>query len=118
MPFLASNSSWGPNSATLPSSMTRSRSAIAQGRESRWAMAMVVRPLYEPRQGLLDEFLRFGIHRGCRLIEDEDLRIVKDGPGDGDPLNLTPRKARAALADARVVAVWESHDESVARWRR
>ena len=33
-----------------------------------------------------------GIEVGKRLVEEEDLRFLDEGPGDGDPLLLTARE--------------------------
>jgi hypothetical protein len=45
-----------------------------------------------------------------RLVEDDDRRIVEQGPRDGDPLVLAAREFDSTLADPRVVAVGQFRD--------
>ncbi|TKW51306.1 hypothetical protein CTA1_2384 [Colletotrichum tanaceti] len=40
-----------------------------------------------------------------RLVEDEDLGLLDDGPGDGEPLPLAARELDAGVADFRLVAL-------------
>jgi hypothetical protein len=54
---------------------------------------------------LVDERLRFGVERGCRLVEDEDIRRLEQRTRDGDALLLPARELGAARADLRVEAV-------------
>ena len=64
-------------------------------------------------QGILDLPLGAGIERRGGLVEEQDGRSFKDGAGDGDALFLAARKLEAALADRRLVAVGQAHDEIV-----
>ncbi len=44
---------------------------------------------HEMLEGFLNEFLRLGVECGGRFIEDEDRRVLKDSPCDGESLALT-----------------------------
>ena len=65
------------------------------------------------RDGVLHQPLGFGIERGRRLVEQDDRRILDQRAGDGDALALAARQLQAVLADRRVVAEREAHDEFV-----
>ena len=43
---------------------------------------------HEPGQRLLDQALGLVVERAGGLVEDEDGRVLEDGPGDGDALAL------------------------------
>src|SRR5690606_24602864 len=62
---------------------------------------------------VLDEHLGAGVHRARRLVEDEELRLGEERPGDGDELLLPGRDAATLLVDDRVVAVGQTLDEAV-----
>ena len=62
---------------------------------------------------LLDMALGFGIERGGRLVEQDDRRVLDQRPRDGDALALAAGELQAVLADLRVVAGREAHDEIV-----
>ena len=81
--------------------------------DSRWAMTNVVRPVEHVAQSALDRALGGSVHRGGRVVEDEDPRIGQDRAGDRDPLALAARQGEAALADASVIAVGQARDEPV-----
>ena len=66
---------------------------------------------------LLHESFRLGVERRRRLVENEDRRIDEQRARDREALPLAARQARAALAEHRVVAVGQRHDE-VVRVRR
>ncbi len=65
-------------------------------------MTMVVRPRAGVVERLLDQPLGDGVEVRGRLVQDEDARVADDGARDGDPLALTARHHRAALAHERV----------------
>src|SRR5207248_3110708 len=75
------------------------------------------RSLFPPRQQRrhrrLDELLTLRVQVARRLVEDEDLRVREDRPGDGQPLLLAARELDAALADERFVALGQLDDELV-----
>ena len=48
------------------------------------------------------------------FVEDENARVRQDGAGDGDALTLPAGQANPALADNRVVAVFERFHKLVA----
>ena len=58
---------------------------------------------HEAIERIEDHGFGFGINRGCRLVEDEDRRILEKRARDGDALPFAAGKLRAALADLRVV---------------
>ena len=59
---------------------------------------------HEAVQGGLDDFFAFRIEGRRRFIEDEDARVLEDGPGDGDTLALAAGQGAAAVADEGFVA--------------
>ena len=67
---------------------------------------------------LLQLLLRGRVNGRSRLVENENLRIVKDRPGDGDTLLLAPGELVTALSDNGVVAVRFGDDELVGVGRR
>ena len=54
-----------------------------------------------------------GVDGAGGVVEDEDARVVEEGPGQGDPLALAAREREAPLADDGVVALREVLDELV-----
>mmetsp|Transcript_33805 Transcript_33805/g.100828 ORF Transcript_33805/g.100828 Transcript_33805/m.100828 type:complete len:689 (-) Transcript_33805:282-2348(-) len=67
----------------------------------------------QPVQRLLDQPLRFRIQRGRGLVQQQDIGILRDGPGDDDPLPLPPAQLRPPLPHLRVVPVGEGRYEVV-----
>ena len=65
----------------------------------------------QPRQGLLDRLLRFGIERRGRLVEQDDRRAAQERPGDRQPLALAAGELQPALADDGVEALRHALDE-------
>src|SRR5690348_2221291 len=63
--------------------------------------------------GFLDQPLRFGIERRCRLVEYEDGRIDEEGSRNGDTLSLTARETGPAFAEDGLVALWQLGHEAV-----
>ena len=70
-------------------------------------------PLRQPLQSLHDQCFGLGVERRGRLVQDHDGGVFEDRPGDRQSLALTARQRRAALADHRVVALWQTADELV-----
>ena len=97
---------------SLPWSKTRIRSA-SRSVLSRWAMAIVVRPLRQHAERSWIAFSRLGVDAAGRLVEDQDLRVVEQGAGDREPLPLAAGEAGAALAEPGVVAQRRVEDEVV-----
>ena len=64
-------------------------------------------------QRALDLLLGAGVERAGRLVEQQDVRVLQDGAGDRHPLLLAARQLQAALADRRLVAQRQRHDEVV-----
>ena len=60
-----------------------------------------------------DECIRSGIDRRCRVIENEDLRFLKESSGDAESLLLTTGNVGTALLDVCVVSVRELRYEFV-----
>src|SRR4029079_9440098 len=52
-----------------------------------------------------------GVERACRLVEDQNRRVLQDRACDRDPLALAPGKLDSALTPERVVAVGQRLDE-------
>ncbi len=61
-------------------------------------MVMTVRPSRAP-QSRLDLGLGLGVERGCRLVQQQDRRVLEQGPRDPHPLLLAARELQTALAD-------------------
>ena len=64
-------------------------------------------------QGFADDTFGLRIHRGGRVIQDEDAGILEEGAGDGDALFLPAGKGDPFLTDEGVVAFWEGQDDIV-----
>ena len=95
-----------------PLSSTTMRSAISSV-FSRCVMTKVVRPCMNSLQGPVDQGLALGVGLAGELVEDQDARVAQDGPGQGQALLLAAGQLGAGLADARLVAVRQLHDEVV-----
>ena len=54
---------------------------------------------HEAFEGFVDEALGFAVEGGSGFVEEEDLGIGEDGPGDGDALALAAGELGAARAD-------------------
>ena len=54
------------------------------------------------------------VDAGRGLVQNDNGRLLKDGPGNGNPLFFTAGQGTAALADYRVVTLWQCHDKAVA----
>src|SRR6202030_1680526 len=62
-------------------------------------------PLGDAQQVGADHRLALRVEGARRLVEDQDPRVVDQGPGDRDPLLLPARQIRRALLDIGLVAV-------------
>src|SRR5699024_6802402 len=62
---------------------------------------------------LLDEHLSAGVDRAGGLVQDEDLGVGEEGPGDGQQLALPGGEGGRILVDDRVVSLGEGADELV-----
>ena len=66
------------------------------------------------RDSLHQLLLVLRVHVGGGLVQNDDGRILHDGPGDGNALALAAGEGRAALADDGVKAVRQCHDKVIA----
>ena len=69
--------------------------------------------LGKPPDRLLNVNLRFAVERRGGLVEQKNRHIADHRSRDGDPLALAAGKLHAVLADRRVVACRQRHDEIV-----
>ena len=69
--------------------------------------------LAEMLDRFLHLFLGFRVERGGGFVQQHDWCISDQGAGDRDPLALASGQLRTMLADGRVVAERETHDEVV-----
>jgi hypothetical protein len=54
------------------------------------------------REGRLHSAFALVVEGGGRLVEDQDRRILQEGPGDGQPLLLAAGERYPALADVEI----------------
>ena len=64
---------------------------------------------------LLQPILVLRIDVRCRLVKDDDGRVLENGTGDGDALLFAARKVCATLADHCFIPVRQSRDEIMTR---
>ena len=64
--------------------------------------------------GLHQLLLVLRVHVGGGFVQNDDRRILHDGPGNGDALALAAGKRAACLADDGVKALRQCHDKVVA----
>ncbi len=62
-------------------------------------------------QGVLDPLFGFRINIRCGLVQNQDGRIKRQRPREGQQLSLSSREGRSALADPFVVTVRKPFDE-------
>ena len=62
-------------------------------------------PLHQMLQRLLHQPLRLRVQSGGRLVEDQDRRVLQDGPGDADALPLSAGELAAPIADVGLIAL-------------
>ena len=101
-----------PTWTTRPPSMTTIRSAStiggqAVGDDERGPAAQQV------RQGGLDQRLAGGVERAGGLVEDDQGRVLAEGPGDRQALAFALAELVAPLADDRRVALGQRRGEVV-----
>ena len=102
----------GRTSTIAPFSITRMRSACMMV-ESRCAITSVVRPLQSSAIASCTWRSDSESSAGGRLVEQDDRRILDQRARDLDALALPAGELQAVLADRRVVALRERHDEVV-----
>ena len=73
-------------------------------------MMKVVRFSISPFSALADFGFGLGVHRGGRVVQDQDARILQQGAGNRHALFLSAGEGHAFFADQRVVAIRESQD--------
>ena len=59
---------------------------------TRWATRSVVRSRMNSRSPVEDRLLGAGVHAGQGVVEDQDLRVAQQRPGDGGALLLARRR--------------------------
>ena len=64
-------------------------------------------------EGLPDGRVGGGVHGAGGVVQDEDLGVLEQGPGDAQPLLLPAGHVHAPLAQVRVVTLGEGLDEIV-----
>ena len=69
--------------------------------------------LHQPFKSVLYQTLTLRIQSRCRLIENQDRRILQDGPCDTYTLTLTTTQPSTAVSDVCVKLSFRSHDEIV-----
>ena len=69
--------------------------------------------LHQALQGFLHQAFALCVEGRGGFVQDEDGRVLQDGPGDADTLALPAGQASAAVAYHRVVALLRFHDEVV-----
>src|SRR5437660_2914100 len=67
--------------------------------------------LHQRLERVLHQTLRFRIKRTCRLIENQNRRVLQQRASDRDSLSLTSRELHPSLADDCVVPIREFSDE-------
>ena len=87
---------------------TRSATATRAGR---WATTSAVRPWTRRRDRREHLVLGVTVEVGGGLVEDQERRVAQERPGQGQPLALTGRQARPALAQHGVEALGQPVDQ-------
>ena len=64
-------------------------------------------------QGLHDSCLCGIVQSAEAVIQNQDFRFLYQGPGDAEPLPLSPGKGQAALTELCLIALGQFHDEVV-----
>jgi len=64
-------------------------------------------------QALLDKQLGARIHRAGGLVQDEDARVLEDGPSDGQKLAVAVAEHGASFAHFCLVPLWQALDEGL-----
>mgnify|MGYP000687891786 CR=1 FL=1 len=71
-------------------------------------------PLGQGGQGLLDQVLVLRVHAGGGLVQDDDGRVLQNGPGDGDALTLSAGELLTRVPGGGVPAVLQTADKLLA----
>ena len=79
--------------------------------DTRWATMSTVASAVCGRQGGPQAGVGGQVEGRERVVEEVDLGLAHEGPGDGQPLALAARHVRAALGDAGVEAARHGGDE-------
>ena len=66
---------------------------------------------HELPQRILDQVLALAVERAGGFVQDQDARVAQERARDGDALALPAGELGAALAEQRVVALGQLHDE-------
>ena len=69
--------------------------------------------LQHPVQGLLHDELAFVVQRGGGLVQEQDLGLLHQGPGDSDPLLLPAAQLGPPKADVCLIPLVKAADEVV-----
>lgn len=67
----------------------------------------------EVRQGHVNAFLSFQIQGSCRLVQDQDARIMQDGARNGDALVFASRESLSLFSYLGFISIRKIHDEVV-----
>lgn len=59
-------------------------------------------PHHDPVQRVLHDLLRVRVQRAGGLVQQQNARVLQNGPRDGDPLLLPSRQLHSSLARVRV----------------
>ena len=104
------SSRWVPMPTTRPSSRTMIRSA-SMTVLTRWATMITVASAVSFRSAARSRASVSEVQRGEAVVEDVDLGLPHEGPGNGQALLLPAGQVRAALGDHRLEAVRHGEDE-------
>jgi hypothetical protein len=66
---------------------------------------------HQPGQCLANGLLGLGVQRRCRLVEQQDRRVLQERAGDRNPLALSTGQAQAAITDDRIQPLRQIFDE-------
>ena len=66
-------------------------------------------------QRRLNQMLRFGIERTCRLVQQKNRGIAEDRPCNRDTLPFAARQPDTFLAKMRIEAFWQTFDKTRCR---
>src|SRR5207253_6411789 len=77
-------------------------------------------PLCHPSERILNERLGLRVDIRCRLVKDENARILEESSSNRDSLPLTHGESDPAFANLSIISLLEGDDElvSVRRLRR
>ncbi len=104
------SSVWVPISTMRPDSRTAMRSADRTV-DSRWAITSEVRPFISRSSATWMAFSLAASKRTRGLVEDEQVGIAQEGPGQCDALSLSAGELHPPLAYQGVEALGKALDE-------